>query len=75
MSQHTSGDIIHPKLYVECKYRSHVALLTTMHNVEQCSLKEGKIPVLVLQQKHAKQAYHLIRINDLEKVYESVRHK
>jgi hypothetical protein len=72
LSCNTGADIIHPRLYVECKYRSRFAFLTVMRQVEQKSKKEGKMPLLVLQEKNAKHAYILIPLNDLEVIHEIV---
>jgi Holliday junction resolvase len=46
-SRHTSGDVIHPVLYVECKYRKRSALWTEFHRVRGLARDEGKEPVLV----------------------------
>jgi hypothetical protein len=40
--------------------------------VEQKAKKEGKMPLLVLQEKNAKHAYILIPLNDLEVIHEIV---
>jgi hypothetical protein len=71
-SRHSRGDIIHPSLYVECKYRKRFALLTLMRAVEDKAKDEKKRPVLVLQERNARQAYALIRLNDLEVSHEAL---
>lgn len=73
LSHSTRADIIHPQLYVECKYRRRFALLTTMRQVEQQARKEGKTPLLVLQQKNARHAYVLLKLNDLEAIYDAIK--
>jgi len=72
-SRHTRGDVIHPFLYVECKYRQRFALLALMRQVEAQARNEGKTPVLVLQEKNAKHAYALMNLNDLEVSNEGIR--
>lgn len=75
-SHHTSADIIHPTLYIECKYRKTFAILSAMHRVEANEEKEQrnkelrpngekKPPVLILQERGAKRAYALISIGNL----------
>lgn len=59
-SGHTSGDVIHPVLYVEVKYRKRFAVVSLMEKVEKKSKKERKIPVVALQQKGKKTRYYLI---------------
>jgi len=60
-SRHTQGDVIHPKLYVECKWASKIALLTLMHDTEAKAKKEKKVPVLALHKKGEKHDYYLVR--------------
>lgn len=66
LSRHTHADVIHPSLYIECKYRKRFALLTIMRQVEEKAREENKKPVLVLQERNAKHAYALIRLDNLE---------
>ena len=72
LSLTTGADVIHPQLYVECKYRNRFALLTVMRQVEKKAKNEGKKPILVLQEKNAKHAYILVKLNDLEVLHDIV---
>lgn len=73
LSLNTGADIIHPQLYVECKYRNRFALLTVMRQVEQKAKKENKKPLLVIQEKNAKHAYVLIKLDDLEDLNDAIK--
>ena len=57
---HTSGDVIHPALYVEVKQRARFAVLSTMRDTEEKAKKENKIPVLVLHEKGKKKRYYVV---------------
>lgn len=59
-SGQTSADVIHPSLFIEAKYRQRFAVLSLMAEVEKRAKKEGKIPVLALQQKGNKTRYYLL---------------
>ncbi|MBI4332915.1 MAG: hypothetical protein HY673_16730 [Chloroflexi bacterium] len=59
-SKHTAGDVIHPSLYVEVKYRKRFAIVSLMKQVEKAARKEGKTPVLALQEAGAKKRYYLV---------------
>ncbi len=59
-SGHTAGDVIHPSLYVEVKYRKRFSIITLMKEVEKDARKEHKTPVLALQEAGAKKRYYLV---------------
>ena len=56
----TAGDVVHPQLYVECKYRKRSALHTMMAPVCVNAHHEGKIPLLVVQQANSRQLLAVI---------------
>lgn len=51
-SKHTAGDVLHPSLYVEVRYRASLAVVTWWHEIVSFARKEHKTPVLVLQKKY-----------------------
>ena len=67
-SLHTSGDVIHPELYVECKYRARHVVASLMRSTAALARKEGKTPVVVLQERDSKYALIVVRSVDLRKV-------
>jgi len=72
-SLHTGSDIIHEKLYVECKYRKKIAILDLFPEVMEKAKKENKIPVMAVKSKMLKDDYFLIRAKDLETVATELR--
>jgi len=61
MGGHTSGDVIHPSLYVEVKQKKLFAVLAIMKDTEEKARKEKKIPVLVIHQGGSKTRYYIIQ--------------
>ncbi len=59
-SLHTTGDVIHPVYYVEVKMRKKHAVLTLMDDVTLEARKEGKIPIVVLQETGRRTRYYLV---------------
>ena len=68
----TSGDIVHPTIYAEVKYRKRFAVLTQMDQVRVLAKREGKIPIMVLQEKGRKRRYYVVAEQDLLKLLEEV---
>ena len=68
----TSGDIVHPTIYAEVKYRKRFAVLTQMGQVRKLAAKEGKVPIMVLQQAGHKRRYYVVAEQDLLKLLEAV---
>ncbi len=64
IDQLTAGDVVHPHLYVEVKYRIHHAAVTLMRDVEEKAEKEEKTPVVVLQERGVDARYYLVREED-----------
>ncbi|HUW95561.1 MAG TPA: hypothetical protein VMW58_07215 [Anaerolineae bacterium] len=50
-SKHTRSDTLHPILYVECKYRSRLAISDWYEQADDRALTEDKMPVLALQKR------------------------
>ncbi len=67
-SLHTSSDVIHEKLYIECKYRKKIAVLDLFPEIIEQAKKENKIPILAVKSKKLKDDYFLIRAKDLLRI-------
>ena len=73
----TSGDSLHDRLYVECKRHKSQAVITLMKSTKELADKEGKVPVLYLQEPddrndryimfHEKDLFNILREIDLSK--------
>lgn len=59
-SRHTHGDVIHPVIYLEMKYRQRFAVVSQIRKEEEKAKKERKVAVLGFQQKGLKTRYYLI---------------
>ena len=66
----TNSDSLHPKLYIECKVRSKVALWQLFVDTENKAKVEGKIPVVAIKQKGEKGYLLVMRPDDLKKISE-----
>ena len=64
----TNSDSLHPKLYIECKVRSKIALWQLFTDTEKKAKVEGKVPVVAIKQKGEKGYLLVMRPEDLEKV-------
>jgi hypothetical protein len=67
-SRHTSGDVIHPKFYIECKYRKNFAVATLFDEVRKNAKKESKIPILVLKEKDKTGELVVLTLDDFVKL-------
>ena len=63
-SRHTSGDVIHDRFYVECKYRSRFAVASIFDEVKKKAKMEGKIPILVLKQRNRRGELVVLDLDD-----------
>lgn len=64
----TNSDSLHPKLYIECKVRSKIALWQLFVDTEKKAKVENKIPVVAIKQKGEKGYLLVIRPEDLEAI-------
>ena len=64
VDQLTAGDVVHPNLYVEVKYRKKHAVITLMRATMAQARKEKKTPVVVLQERGKEGRYYLVREED-----------
>lgn len=67
-SHHTSGDVIHSRLYIEVKYRKRFSVLTLMTAVRIQARRERKLPVVVLQEARSRDRYYLVSERDLARL-------
>ena len=65
-SKHTAADIIHPRLFVEVRYRANLVVATWFREIVPRAHKEGKLPVLVMQEKYGKTRYYTVQEQDAE---------
>lgn len=72
-SKITRSDTIHPKLFVEAKYRVKHSAVTLYDDTKEKAKKENKIPVVCLAEKGRKGFYILVHSDDLEAVCELSR--
>jgi hypothetical protein len=59
-SRHTRADTLHPRAFLEVKYRQRFAIVELMRQTEELAKKEGKTAILCLQQKGLKTRYYVI---------------
>ena len=58
-SGHTSADIIHDTLFVECKHRKRHALLSLFDAVKKLATKENKTPVVTISE-HGRHGFWIV---------------
>lgn len=66
--KHTSGDVIHPVFYIECKYRKNLAVATIFNEVKTNAKKEKKIPILILKEKGKTGELVVLTLDDFTKL-------
>lgn len=66
----TNSDSLHPKLYIECKVRSKIALWQLFMDTEKKARIEKKLPVVAIKQKGEKGYLLVVRPEDLQKISE-----
>lgn len=59
---HTTGDVEHASLYIECKYRKEMAVFSMFRRAAQNAKVEGKLPVLVLKEANHQGALVVITL-------------
>lgn len=64
-SKQTTGDIIHPRVYVEVKYRQSFATCSLHRENRAKATKESKVAVTVLQEAGAKSRVWCVDERDL----------
>lgn len=64
----TRSDVLHPELFIECKYKTRSSLWTLFRDVREKAKKEGKTPVVAIGEKGAKGWLVVMHISDLEQI-------
>lgn len=63
-SKHTAADMIHPRLFLECKMRARVPFMKTFTQTKQLAQKEGKMPMVVFKEKFLKTSIIMMDLDD-----------
>ena len=82
-SELTASDTLHEKFFVECKRHKNQAVISLMKSTKELADKEGKIPVLYLQEPedrndrylvfHEKDLFNVIKEIDLSKTDKRIK--
>jgi len=67
-SKVTRADVIHDKLFVECKLKKKHTVVTLWDNTAKLAKIEGKIPVVALCEKNRPGFWVMVHSTDLEKI-------
>lgn len=67
-SKLTRADVIHPKLFIECKQRERIALIRLWDKVKKLADKENKTPVVCVGEKNRPGFWILVHSDDLLKL-------
>ena len=69
-SRHTRGDVIHPVLYVECKYSKDFPKKwqTIWEWTEAWAKEEVKVPIVCLKRKNMRGFLAVMRSTDIDKI-------
>ncbi len=73
VDQLTRGDVVHRRIYFECKYSKRHAIVTLMKETRRRADVEGKIGVVVLQEAGNKTRYYLVAERDIDALSEELR--
>lgn len=69
----TNSDSLHPRLYIEAKYRAKFGLVSLFRSIEKAAAKEKKLPVLVLKEKNMPGVLLMVRPADIAAIYGELR--
>jgi len=67
-SRITAGDVIHERLFIECKQRQRIAVVRLWDSVKRLAVKENKTPVVCLAEKNRPGFWILVHSEDLLKL-------
>ena len=67
-SRITAGDVIHERLFIECKQRQRIAIVRLWDGVKRLAVKENKTPVVCLAEKNRPGFWILVHSEDLLKL-------
>lgn len=66
--KHTGSDSLHPKLFIECKYKKKHSVIGLFRETAEKAKKENKIPIISLKERGTHGTYYLIKDTDLKEV-------
>jgi hypothetical protein len=67
-SKHIAADVIHDRLFIECKLREKHSAVSLWDEVKALADREGKTPVVVLCEKNRPGFWVLVHSEDLSKL-------
>ena len=67
-SRITAGDVIHERLFIECKQRQRIAVIRLWDRVKRLADKEHKTPVICLAEKNRPGFWILVHSEDFLKL-------
>ena len=67
-SKHTAADVIHDRLFIECKLRKKHTVVTLWDETKALADKEGKTPVVVLCEKNPPRFWIMVHSLDFLKL-------
>ncbi len=67
-SKHTAADVIHDRLFIECKLRGKHSAVSLWDEVKTLAEKEGKTPVVCLCEKNRPGFWILVKDEDFPKI-------
>lgn len=67
-SKITRADVIHPRLFIECKLRKIHSVVKLWEDTNELAKKEGKTAVVALCQSNRKGSWLVIHSDDLDKI-------
>ena len=72
-SKQTRSDTLHPKLYIEMKYRKKSTIWTLYEDTRTKAKSEGKLPIVVIGSKNKKGFLIVIHANDLQDFFDVLK--
>lgn len=69
-SKISRADVLHPRLFIEVKYRKRLSFFALWDKVRKAAAEEEKLPVLALKQAGRKGFLVVLHIDQLEKFIE-----
>lgn len=67
-SRITQADVIHDRLFIECKQRKKMSIWSLYEKTRELAKKEGKVPMLALSEKNRAGYLVVMHVNDIESV-------
>ena len=67
-SKHTAADVIHEKLFIECKLRKKHTVISLWDETKALADQEGKTPVVVLCERNRPGFWIMVRSEDFLKL-------